>query len=472
MSDTTYTSGVVITSDWLNDVNKKTYRDTINVKVLGAVGDGTTDDTSVIQSALTTYPGRTIYFPKGTYKITTTLTISSGTKLVGDGTTSQIHAWGCNAITANSDHVYIDGMALMAYSAVGVADPRTTDGIVSPGTSGTHKNYLHVSNVFAQGWNRCVELEYTDGSTVDNLTTVNSNYGVRLFGQSVNNVIRRSRLVVNGGTASIAMHKDGATQGEGLMVTDCLLASGTNAVLSDGFLSLGVYNCTVDLIQGDAFEFSGVTSITIDCPWVYSAGRCFDFAAQGSSINLDANIKVGLATCTGSGTSLCVMGANNVGLTISGGTFHLTNAAGGLPFVFSGNKVAVGPVVIHNATSNSDIQINGSDIRISQEAIFSNGIQTVVSQIRSVASATTTALPYPTGAMWELFYITGNTNCTSLTDPAAWQGRAVTLRFTGTPTWTDGGNLVLNGNFVATAEDTLTLVSTGSSWVEVARSAN
>lgn len=41
-----------------------------------AVGDGTTDDTAAIQAAIT--GGGTIYFPPGTYKITSSLTFSSG----------------------------------------------------------------------------------------------------------------------------------------------------------------------------------------------------------------------------------------------------------------------------------------------------------------------------------------------------------------------------------------------------------
>lgn len=64
-------------------------RDVVSVKDYGAVGDGTTDDTTAIQAALnyiTTKGGATIYFPLGTYKYSSPLTISStsGIRLVGD----------------------------------------------------------------------------------------------------------------------------------------------------------------------------------------------------------------------------------------------------------------------------------------------------------------------------------------------------------------------------------------------------
>jgi hypothetical protein len=70
----------------------------INVKTYGAMGNGSNDDTSSIQSAITAALATTngtaaVYFPAGTYKITSTLNCSSATAsssgnsvlLVGDG---------------------------------------------------------------------------------------------------------------------------------------------------------------------------------------------------------------------------------------------------------------------------------------------------------------------------------------------------------------------------------------------------
>lgn len=60
-----------------------------NVKTdFGAVGDGTTDDTTAVQNALNSGGG--IYFPKGTYRITSTLTNSNAYKIIGDGQQSRI----------------------------------------------------------------------------------------------------------------------------------------------------------------------------------------------------------------------------------------------------------------------------------------------------------------------------------------------------------------------------------------------
>jgi len=83
----------------------------------------------------------------------------------------------------------------------------------------------------------------------------------------------------------------------------------------------------------------------------------------------------------------------------------------------------------------------------------------------SVTAAATIAV-----AGYRFVNVTGNTNITSVT--ATSKGHIVTLIFSGTPTFTDGSNLKLNGNLVASADDTITLVCDGTNWLELNRSAN
>ncbi len=54
MSDTTFTSGTVVTKEWLNDVNDYVYTTLANVMQYGAVNDGTTDNTDTIVTAAAT----------------------------------------------------------------------------------------------------------------------------------------------------------------------------------------------------------------------------------------------------------------------------------------------------------------------------------------------------------------------------------------------------------------------------------
>jgi hypothetical protein len=73
-------------------------RDFVSVKDFGAVGDGSTDDTSAIQAAMDT--GNPVYFPPGTYKTTATLLMSTvagiGQKLYGAGAAREDNGTGTN----------------------------------------------------------------------------------------------------------------------------------------------------------------------------------------------------------------------------------------------------------------------------------------------------------------------------------------------------------------------------------------
>lgn len=74
-------------------------REIVSVKDFGAVGNGSTDDTAAIQAAITAVAaasGGTVFFPKGTYKISSALTVTAGnTCLQGEG-------YGAAILTTNS----------------------------------------------------------------------------------------------------------------------------------------------------------------------------------------------------------------------------------------------------------------------------------------------------------------------------------------------------------------------------------
>lgn len=62
----------------------------VSVKDYGAKGDGVTDDTAAIQAAITANAGKTIWFPSGTYLVSSGIVVPSNTSLWGESRTATI----------------------------------------------------------------------------------------------------------------------------------------------------------------------------------------------------------------------------------------------------------------------------------------------------------------------------------------------------------------------------------------------
>lgn len=81
--------------------------------------------------------------------------------------------------------------------------------------------------------------------------------------------------------------------------------------------------------------------------------------------------------------------------------------------------------------------------------------------------------PLPVDGECVFYEVTGNTNFNTISNPQAYVNKLLVLKFTGTPTITDAAaNVNLSANFTATPNDILTLASDGTTFFEVARSAN
>lgn len=97
-----------------NRVLTSKLKESVSVKDFGAVGDGITDDTSAIQAAITyggSVGGADIYFPTGTYKVTSTLNMAQLVRLIGtsklQGGSSQLVST-ASSIFSSTQYIYFD----------------------------------------------------------------------------------------------------------------------------------------------------------------------------------------------------------------------------------------------------------------------------------------------------------------------------------------------------------------------------
>ena len=144
---------------------------------------------------------------------------------------------------------------------------------------------------------------------------------------------------------------------------------------------------------------------------------------------------------------------------IAGGRFFSSQAFGIELIASATNVSVVAPILTNNATENFKTTANQAGLKVSD--VQSDDSITV-------ASASTMTIPN-TG---DFFIISGTTQINGVLN--AWTGRKVTLLFQGILTVADAGNIDIAGNFVTSANDTLTLIfeSALNKWVEISRSVN
>jgi hypothetical protein len=132
---------------------------TVSVKDFGAVGNGTTDDTAAIQAAVTYVQtsGNALYFPSGTYRITSTITNSSRIRLDGDSHYSSIILWDSSAAGLMWDaNQTVEAFNLFFITQAGTSGaPRTGD------IAFDSFNILEFQNIGITGFD--IAVNYTGG---------------------------------------------------------------------------------------------------------------------------------------------------------------------------------------------------------------------------------------------------------------------------------------------------------------------
>ncbi len=230
---------------WLNQAAG----DAVSVKLHGAEGDGTTDDTVAIQAAMTAAAGGFLYFPPGTYLISTFITGVSNVVVYGAGESSIIT---CSADLASQngmlDFIEKDGITVrdLYFKYTGTSDGNQL--------SFHGCDRVHVSNCW---------FNQTDNTNISNVACIGIyDDGGASAGSSgpvhiVNNRFNPTNIAVLAQGRSTFSLDELVITGNSIDGTNVNSASqGTGLIKVD----LNVNNCTVanNVIDGGAAAYDGI----------------------------------------------------------------------------------------------------------------------------------------------------------------------------------------------------------------------
>lgn len=449
-----------------------------DVRRYGAVGDGSTNCSPAIQAACNqcAFGGFDVFVPGAAsfYRCNSPITLSIfGVRIRGAGTQSILKFFNCDGFILQATEAFLTicGLELFSADASGVSDPRTHTGVKCTGTSGNTCNYVVLKDLYMRGWSRGIDFQWTWNSTIDNVTVTNSDICVRLFGQSCNNSICNSRLIAD--TASVLLQADTGSRGEGLTIGNTLLATGDYGIQTDasGFLALEVSNCVIDQITNTGIEATNSQAMQLTGNWILAANKGVNFNPLGSPALQNASLTGNYIRTTAVGSHCVHIGTNNQAISIVGGSLILDSNSGDVRCLFVSEPVAdISMTGTHLITPSSVYSI--LDARGFLQLSNCTGYvsrEITIPQYQTIASAASISIP-----LGEVFKVTGTTNIYGITTVDIFVPfRRVTLIFTGALTVVDGANWRLAGNFVTSADDTLTLVCDHAGiWFETSRSQN
>jgi hypothetical protein len=473
-----------------------------------ATGLGIANDAAALQAALDAagaeispgHPGATVVLPPGVYRHTTALTVPPGVSIIGYGRGSILKPEGCHGLVfANSDYIgpqrftnfYIKGDGSYSYDAVralGGADAQRVQGIT-------------FANVFISHVKTCFYLRSTNSWHLDHVEGYECWQGIKITGQTI-------LFTCTGGTQFQRIASTGSGDSTGIFI-DSIADYNPSGTTEKGPEGIRISDTTcfgfevgLDLVRCLDAQFARLTLggvSGVGFRWHYARGG---MSLRDSWIGLNNGALYGMHAVGGVDDYLSRNVIEHVTVRPEGGQTTDANSIGA--YIDYDHNVDIrccqfeglrlhdiklnwaNKVVLEDNVCGSTTGIVSSIELISTSAIAAGPYylarNTVAVGVRENASnvgycsidgaslgtrASTAALTLPAD---DIVTITGTTNITSIT--AGTRGRRVTLIFAGILTFTDGSNLKLNGNFVTSADDTITLVSDGTNWVEAGRSPN
>jgi hypothetical protein len=488
----------------------------VNVLDYGVIADGTTNNSAALALALAAVPANgTLYFPAGVY-CGYLLVYRSNITIMGDGSASTTlklpnncptitvpHDGVPNPITGLPNVIEIGecalGNAANTYSRINVIG-LTLDGNYANNTAPTTDLFGHgmiltkasfcfiddvvaknchltgIDNVINSNYNtiRATVMDCGNAPLIYPNFDINSSkygnfdiiseggaYSGRMLDNCWNNTLtlRGSNplytgLVYNNQSVNVSYNNiinaliyDGCSLGQGMSIgSNC-----TNSVINASIFSAAGVGVLVG--GGGATTLASGNIFNINTQECGTSGVNVDTYATFNKFNIVSN-KDGRTGAAGDNFAVDVLGDyNQFTVVIKEGSVPQTRG-----FVFragASNNTIVDLLFDPNLVEAVNDLGSGNSIN------YQSGVST------AVASSNAISLPFA----GSLIPITGTTGIVTITANTVNAGRLVTLQFAASVAVNASGNIKLAGGvtFNATANDTLTLISDGTNWNEVAR---
>jgi len=439
-------------------------REYVSISDFGVLGAG--NDAAILQDAINAVQGTSacIIIPGNTtiQLGTTPVTSARAVRLVGLGGKDRTFiTWTSRTMTAwahtgdQAGGLVIEGVTFSGPTSC------TAGGAISVnGSGGVACAGVNIHNcAFVNGWNQIYMPQAHSWEIVGNTFTNYVNYGLyteNTIDQDEGDAYFSNNGMFAAGASSVGIFQAGAG---GLKIISNKIYGGRDGYVMD--LAAGAVT-SILLIEGNSIEFqtqSGVrlrnTAGTGSFTQAVINGN--QFAGQPTPILLDDST----GFCVSASISDNIIGAKSGAGTTCAITVTNTPLTKITDNVIYGTGSTVLGISIGSgsfATSENGNEIYGCVTEVSNSC--SNG----------VAAALELVLPTWTDV---IIVTAGTATITSISAASNHRNRTVTLMFQGIVTFTDGNNLKLAGNFVTTADDTITLCcADGTNWYEVCRSVN
>lgn len=250
----------------------------------GATGDGSTDDTTALQAALTAGAGGKVHIPAGTYLISTKLTVSAGTQVTGVGYGSVIKK-GANidmfefGYNVAFDHLRLDGNGA-TYTGRGII---MTTGGAGNGKQDICKNWIYDTASY------CIEVTASGAAwglqIKDNMLDT---YNLAAYSIKLPDTDSDGQRTISGNYClGPGLNFGGATNTQ---VVGNLFGQGPTGVYNIGSVTM---NAAVfkAVVTGNAFETNLRTTINgINGTWAGNSMNGGYEIASGATFNHVANI--------------------------------------------------------------------------------------------------------------------------------------------------------------------------------------